>query len=75
MGLRATLDAVAKRKKSHHGPCRELNTGRPARNLVSILTELHLLYMSIKVITYAGDVVWCNSYHKLHQFPGQYNIH
>jgi hypothetical protein len=40
VGLRAGLDAVAKRKKSHQCPCWELNPGRPARSLVSVLTEL-----------------------------------
>jgi hypothetical protein len=40
MGPRAGLDAVAKRKKSHHCSCRELNSGRPTRSLVTILTEL-----------------------------------
>jgi len=40
VGPRADLDAVAKRKKSHHCSYRELNPGRPARNLVTILTTL-----------------------------------
>jgi hypothetical protein len=40
VGHRAGLDAVAKRKKSRHCLCRELNPSRPARSLVSILTEL-----------------------------------
>jgi hypothetical protein len=31
-------------KKSYHCPSRELNTGRPARSLVTILTELPRLY-------------------------------
>jgi len=35
LGLRASLD-VGKRKKSHHGPCLELNRGLPAHSLVSI---------------------------------------
>jgi len=43
MGLGTGLDAVA--KKSHHYHCRELNTGRPARILVSMLTELLRLPM------------------------------
>jgi len=34
------LDAVAKREKCHYCPCRELNPGRPARVLVSRVTEL-----------------------------------
>jgi hypothetical protein len=32
VGLRAGLDAVAKRKKSYHCTCLELNPGRPARS-------------------------------------------
>jgi hypothetical protein len=34
------MDAVAKRKKYHHYPCRELNPARPARSLISTVTEL-----------------------------------
>jgi hypothetical protein len=37
VGYRTGLDDVAKRRIC---PCRELNPGRPARSLVSILTEL-----------------------------------
>jgi len=40
VGPRAGLDAIAKRTISHHCLCWELNPGRPARSLVSILTEL-----------------------------------
>jgi len=40
VGPRPGLDAVAKRKESHHCLCREFNPGRPARGLVIILTEL-----------------------------------
>jgi hypothetical protein len=39
------LDAVARRKKSHHYTCQESNPGR----LVSILTELHIV--SVTYIT------------------------
>jgi len=39
VGLRTGLDAVAKRKKSHHCPYWELNPGHSACSLVSILTE------------------------------------
>jgi len=39
MGSRAGLDAATKRKKSL--PLRELKPGLPARNLVTILTELN----------------------------------
>jgi len=38
VGPRAGLDAVEKREIP--SPCRELNPDRPARSLVSILTEL-----------------------------------
>jgi hypothetical protein len=34
------LNAVAKRKKFHHCPCRESNPCRPIRSLVPILTQL-----------------------------------
>jgi hypothetical protein len=40
VGPRAGLDAVANRKKSHHCRFRELNPGRPARSLVTTLTDL-----------------------------------
>lgn len=36
MGLRAGLDAKARRK---HWPCRESNPGRPDKSLVTVLTE------------------------------------
>jgi hypothetical protein len=42
--LRAGLDAVAKRK--NYSPCREWNPGRPARSLVSVLTE----YIPVAVV-------------------------
>jgi len=43
------LDAVAKRES----PCRESNPGRPARGLVTILTELPRLVHSLTwTITY-----------------------
>jgi hypothetical protein len=32
LGPRSGLDAVAKRQKSDHCPCRELNPDRPARS-------------------------------------------
>jgi hypothetical protein len=38
MGLRAGLDAVAERKIPC--PCRQSNPGRPARCLITVLTEL-----------------------------------
>jgi len=40
VGPRSGLDAVAKGKKSHHFHCRELNPGRPAHSLVSVVTKL-----------------------------------
>jgi len=40
VGPIAGLDAVVKRNESHHCSCRESNSGRPARSLVSTLTEL-----------------------------------
>jgi hypothetical protein len=36
----AGLDVVAKRKKSHYCPYRDLNPDHAARNLVTIPTEL-----------------------------------
>jgi len=43
---RVSLDAVAKGKKSHHGPRREFTPGFPARSLVCILTELSRLILA-----------------------------
>jgi len=40
VGPRGDLDAVAMRKKSHDCHYWKLNPGRPARSLVTILTEL-----------------------------------
>jgi len=40
MGPRAGMDEVEKRNKSHHCPCWELNSWRPGRSLVPILTGL-----------------------------------
>jgi hypothetical protein len=40
VGPRASLNVVAKRKKSHHYLQQELNFGHPAHSLVSILAEL-----------------------------------
>jgi hypothetical protein len=42
VGLRASLEAVAKRKSSC--PCPELKPGRPVHSLVTILTELSRLH-------------------------------
>jgi len=38
VGYRTGQDAVARRRNLR--PCRELNLGRPARGLITILTEL-----------------------------------
>jgi hypothetical protein len=46
VGPTAGLGAVAKREKSPIIACRELNPGRPARSLISILTELPRLLLS-----------------------------
>jgi len=40
MGPKTCLDAVAKRRKSHHYPCRELNPGHEAPSLVTMITEI-----------------------------------
>jgi hypothetical protein len=47
MGPSASLEAVAKKKKSHHYNCQELNPGRQARSLVFIMTELQRLLSHI----------------------------
>jgi hypothetical protein len=39
MGLRAGLDAVARREKSFHYLCRESNPGLPARSVITVLTR------------------------------------
>jgi hypothetical protein len=43
--LRAGLEEVAKRKKSHYCSCQGLNPGRTAPSLASIPTELHRLHL------------------------------
>jgi hypothetical protein len=48
VGPRAGLDAVVKGKSPC--PCGELNPGRPARNQVSILTELARFLIEGKII-------------------------
>jgi len=40
VGPRPGLDPVARKTNSHHCASHELNHGRPARSLVTILTEL-----------------------------------
>jgi hypothetical protein len=50
---RAGLDAVAKRRKSHHYPRRELNLGRPARSLVSILVLAGKCHINLTAFTTA----------------------
>jgi hypothetical protein len=40
VGPRSGLDAMMKRKKSHHCPCTELNPSYPARSLLPTLAEL-----------------------------------
>jgi hypothetical protein len=52
VGSRARLDAVAKKK--HSCPSRELNSGRPARNSVTTLTELHL-FVILRVARTIGN--------------------
>jgi len=49
LGPRAGLDAMAKRKIPY--PCRVSNSGRPARSLVTILTELFRLHLLVLVAT------------------------
>jgi hypothetical protein len=52
----AGLNVVAKRKKSHHCPCHELNPGRPALSLVSSITELSRApILKQKKVTIRGD--------------------
>jgi recombinational DNA repair protein (RecF pathway) len=41
------LDLLAKRKKSHHCPSRELNPGHPASSLVTLLAELRQSYTCV----------------------------
>jgi hypothetical protein len=49
VGSRAGLDTVVKRKNSHI--CRQSNHIRPARNLVTILTELRRLLLLLTTTT------------------------
>jgi hypothetical protein len=46
-GPQSLSDAIAKRKKFHHCPCRELNSRRLARSLVTILTEVPWLLVTV----------------------------
>jgi hypothetical protein len=47
---------VAKRKMSYHCPRREFNSGRPARSLVTVLTELSRL-LALNIDKGKGKVV------------------
>jgi len=47
VGPRTILDAMTKRKKSHHWPRREMNPGRPARGLVIARTELSRIQLGV----------------------------
>jgi hypothetical protein len=47
VGPRTGLDAVAKRRKSVHCACRELNHSRLVRSLVCVLTQLPRLVYEI----------------------------
>jgi hypothetical protein len=58
VGPRVGLDAVAKSNKSHHCPCQELNSSRPARSLVTIPTELLLLYGNIRYLSVSKVTVY-----------------
>jgi hypothetical protein len=40
VGPRTDLDAMEKIRKFHYCPCRELNPGRPARGLVTVLMPI-----------------------------------
>jgi len=44
VGPKAGLNAMVKKKESHHCPCQELNPGSLARSLVCILTQLSWLH-------------------------------
>jgi hypothetical protein len=50
VGPRPGLDAVVKREKSHHSSYQELNRGRPASSLVSLLPELPGLLVPLNLI-------------------------
>jgi len=43
VGPQSRSERGGEEKKSLHCPCRELKTGRPARSLVSVLTEVFRL--------------------------------
>jgi hypothetical protein len=49
------LDAVVKKKRSFHCPCRELNPGRPARSFENILLK-ELAQNQEKGVRYPGSV-------------------
>jgi hypothetical protein len=52
MDLSCCLDAVAKRKKSHHCTCWDLNRGRPASSLITKLTDLLRLSNVLVIIKF-----------------------
>jgi hypothetical protein len=71
VGPRAGLEAVAKEEKSLLCPYGEWNPGRPARNLVTILTELSRLSTqyykeNFNILNFLGS---CNK-NKLHSKCG-----
>jgi hypothetical protein len=47
---RAVLDAVVKREKIHHCPRQEVNPGRLAPSLLTILTELSKIIQITSII-------------------------
>jgi hypothetical protein len=71
VGIRAGLDAVAKR--IYHCPCRETNPDRLARSLVTILTELSRLTVidgrELKITEYGliySSMIFIPSFTKIH---------
>jgi hypothetical protein len=51
VGPRDVLQAVSKRKKSRNFTCWELNPGRPAGRIVTILTELPRFFIRLYTVS------------------------
>jgi hypothetical protein len=68
VGPRAGLNAVVVKRKSPN-PCREWNPGRPARNLVTVPTELSRLLPGCRwedIFIMNLEEIWCEGMDWIH---------
>jgi len=61
VGPRAGVEAIARRKISYQCSCQELNPGRPARSLVTVLTEQP--HYNVRALIQAPYVLNCIEIH------------